>query len=116
MSCPKIGRTSCFESSMIRITPDRTSSLPIYLYYYLSNERARMSRVLKYVTQSTISGINQSGLKRLEIMVPPLPLQQQFVYVVHRFERLRTQQDEAERQAEHLFQTLLQRAFRGELI
>ena len=33
----------------------------------------------------------------------------------HKFERLRAQQDEAERQAEHLFQTLLQRAFRGEL-
>jgi len=34
---------------------------------------------------------------------------------VHKFERLRTQRREAERQAEHLFQTLLHCAFRGEL-
>ncbi len=34
---------------------------------------------------------------------------------IHKFERLRAQQREAERQAEHLFQTLLHRAFRGEL-
>jgi len=38
-----------------------------------------------------------------------------FAHIVHKFERLRAQQREAERQAEHLFQTLLQRAFRGEL-
>ena len=35
--------------------------------------------------------------------------------VVHKFERLRAQQREAGRQAEHLFQTLLHQAFRGEL-
>ena len=33
--------------------------------------------------------------------------------ICQRYERLRTQQREAERQAEHLFQTLLHRAFRG---
>ena len=36
-------------------------------------------------------------------------------HIVHRFERLRAQQREAERQSEHLFQTLLHRAFQGEL-
>ena len=41
--------------------------------------------------------------------------QQQFAHIVHKFERLRAQQREAERQAEHLFQALLHRAFRGEL-
>lgn len=44
-----------------------------------------------------------------------LPLQEKFAQIVQKFERLRTQQQEAERQAEHLFQTLLHRAFRGEL-
>jgi type I restriction enzyme S subunit len=34
-------------------------------------------------------------------------------YTVYKFERLRAQQCEAQRQAEHLFQTLLHRAFRG---
>ena len=47
--------------------------------------------------------------------VPPLPLQQQFAHIVHKFERLRAQQRESARQANHLFQTLLHRAFQGEL-
>ncbi len=49
------------------------------------------------------------------MVVPPLPLQEKFAQIVQKFERLRIQQQEAERQAEHLFQTLLHRAFRGEL-
>jgi type I restriction enzyme S subunit len=100
---------------MIRITPDQNRILPLYLFYYLSNERAKKAHILKYVTQSTISGINQSGVKLLEILIPPLPLQQKFVRIVQNYERLRAQQRESARQAEHLFQSLLQRAFRGEL-
>jgi hypothetical protein len=34
---------------------------------------------------------------------------------VHKFEQLRVQRREAERQSEHLFQTLLHRTFQGEL-
>jgi len=49
------------------------------------------------------------------MIVPPLTLQEKFAQIVQRFERLRAQQREADRQAEHLFQTILHRAFRGEL-
>jgi len=59
--------------------------------------------------------ITKSKFEKLVLIKPPLSLQQQFARIVHKFERLRAQQREAERQAEHLFQTLLQRAFRGEL-
>jgi type I restriction enzyme S subunit len=68
--------------------------------------------VLKYVTKSTISGINQTGLKQLEIMVPTLLLQAEFVQVVRKYERVQAQQREAERQAEQLFAALLAEAFR----
>lgn len=54
-------------------------------------------------------------LADLPVPVPPLAIQQSFSALVCRFERLRTRQREAERQAEHLFQTLLDRAFCGEL-
>ena len=38
-----------------------------------------------------------------------------FQTAIHKSEHLRAQQREAERQAEHLFRTLLHRAFRGKL-
>ena len=44
-----------------------------------------------------------------------LDLQPERAAVETAFQQLRAQQREAERQAEHLFQTLLHRAFRGEL-
>ncbi|MBL7064121.1 MAG: restriction endonuclease subunit S, partial [Anaerolineae bacterium] len=77
-------------------------------------------RVAKPLVQrSTTLGmkriITKSKFEKLVLIKPPLPLQQEFAHIVHKFERLRAQQREAERQAEHLFQTLLHRAFRGEL-
>jgi type I restriction enzyme, S subunit len=99
------------ESSMIRIAPDKARLSALYLYFYLSNEECRKAHILKYVTQSTISGINQTGLKSIKVMLPPLKLQEKFAAVVQSMERLRAQQREADRQAEHLFQTLLHHAF-----
>jgi type I restriction enzyme, S subunit len=110
---PILSAPLVFESSMIRVRPDKAEVLPLYLYYYLSHESVRRHRVRRYVTISTISGINQDGLKRIEVVVPPLALQQKFATIARRFERLRAQQREAARQAEHLFQTLLHRAFNG---
>ncbi|MEM9214445.1 MAG: restriction endonuclease subunit S [Cyanobacteria bacterium P01_F01_bin.150] len=67
---------------------------------------------------STTNGtykINQKVLSHIKLIVPPLPLQQKFAAIVQRFERLRRQQREGDRQAEHLFQSILHRAFRGEI-
>ena len=59
--------------------------------------------------------VNNHQISSIEIPVPPHPLQRKFAQVVQKHQRLRAQQREAERQAEHLFQTLLHRAFQGEL-
>jgi len=60
-------------------------------------------------------GLNMQLIKELVIPVPPMPLQQEFDGIVRRLDRLHAQQREATRQAGHLFQTLLNRAFDGEL-
>ncbi|PPJ63246.1 restriction endonuclease subunit S [Cuspidothrix issatschenkoi] len=64
---------------------------------------------------STIGFFSKDKALEIKIPLPPLPLQEKFAQIVQKHERFRTQQREAERQAEHLFQTLLHRAFRGEL-
>jgi type I restriction enzyme S subunit len=55
--------------------------------------------------------INQGVIEEMEIPLPPLSVQQRFTVLVERVARLRSVQREALRQAEHLFQTLLHRAF-----
>ncbi len=54
-------------------------------------------------------------LKNLPVPIPPLSEQMKFRVTVNQYNRLREQQREGARQAEHLFQTLLHRAFRGQL-
>ena len=67
---PALETPLVFESSMIRIRPDRNRMLAVYLYYYLTNRAVRENRVRRYVTISTISGINQDNLCRIEVVVP----------------------------------------------
>ena len=50
-------------------------------------------------------------LKKFNIPIPPLSLQQQFVSIVAQAEHLRQKQRESERELEGLFQSLLQRYF-----
>jgi type I restriction enzyme S subunit len=72
-------------------------------------------QISENVVGSTQPGVNATKLGELRIIIPPLALQKKFARVVQQFEHLRAQQREAERQAEHLFQTLLHRAFSGEV-
>ena len=104
-------RKVAFNQQINAVTPHKDVD-SIFLY--------GLFRVAKPLVQrSTTLGmkriITKSKFQKLVLIKPPLSLQQQFVHITHKFERLRTQQREAERQAEHLFQTLLHQAFRGEL-
>lgn len=59
----------------------------------------------------TMGILNAGLLRRLRIILPPLKEQQHFAALVARHERLRACEREALRQADHLFQSLLHRAF-----
>ena len=87
---------------------------PIFLASYLSSEGGRHQ--FNALDRSGVkSGLNFDDIRNIKLILPPLPFQEKFAQIVQRFERLRAQQREADRQAEHLFQTVLHRAFRGEL-
>ena len=72
-------------------------------------------RILAQARGANTEGLTLPMLESVAVPDVSLVRQRQFARFVHQFERLRAQQREAQRQAEHLFQTLLHRAFRGEL-
>jgi len=83
----------------------------VYLSHYINSPSGQQ---YFQSTSNTTSGLNTTTtntVRELDVPLPPLRLQKQFARVVTKFERLRIQQREAARQAEHLFQTLLHRAF-----
>lgn len=113
---PKSIEPLVFESSLIRINIDKEKILPIYLFFYLSNERARAKYVFKYVTKSTISGINQAGLNKVKILVPELSLQKKFATIVEKVEQMKGEQEKSKGQIDNMFNALMQKAFKGELV
>lgn len=116
-----VGKTACWNLDMDAVIASylvrlilKPDALPEYFVALLNSRRFKQmfqERCKKAVGQSNIS---PTLLKEFPIIVPPLALQQKFARIVRQFERLRAQQREAKRQAEHLFQTLLHRAFSGE--
>jgi len=112
---PKSSEPLIFESSFIRVTPHPDKITALYLYHYLGNERVKQKCVQPYITQSTISGINQSNLERVPVIVPPISLQREFARRVTAVEALKAAQRASLAELDALFATLQHRAFRGEL-
>jgi type I restriction enzyme, S subunit len=92
---------------VLRKTSDLSDMFLVCLLRYLN--------LNQFAGQSGQPLISEGRLEGINLIAPPLPLQEKFAAIVQKFERIRRQQREATRQAEHLFQTLLHRAFRGEL-
>jgi len=92
-----------------RIAPGPQLEKHFLLWQIRSAEAQRW--ISQQVKGSTFLEITLGRLREMPIFVPPLPKQQHFAALVARHERLRARQREALRQAEHLFQSLLHRAF-----
>lgn len=78
-------------------------------------------RIAKQLVQkSTTLGmkriITKSKFENLELIKPPLPKQQKFADIVLKVEKLKEKQRESEKELNNLFNSLMQKAFRGELV
>ena len=88
--------------------------LPDYLLYALRSRVVRREIEIRATgTSGSMKNISKEDVRELRLPLPPLQLQQRFAALVERVERLRAVQREAVRQAEHLFASLLDRAFSG---
>ncbi len=99
---------------MMLLRANKSQINPIYLTHFINSASAQ-EYLLQVSMGTTVKRVNVGDVKELPVPLPPLPLQEKFAQIVQKHERFRTQQREAQRQAEHLFQTLLHHAFRGEL-
>lgn len=93
------------------ITLEKTKCLPTFLHSSFLLDPIVLNQLGVSERGAIMAGLNSTIIKGLELRLPPLPLQQQYEEIVQKFERLRAQQREAARQADHLFATLLHRAF-----
>jgi type I restriction enzyme S subunit len=84
----------------------------IYLLKLINSISAHFRRVAPSGTQPNL---NTGIMKAFPIPVPPLPLQRQFAARVAEIRALQARQAESHRRLYDLFQSMLHRAFQGEL-
>lgn len=104
-----------FESSLIRVRLKQNILDPIFFFSYMLQPRARATYVFPHVTTSTISGINQAGLQRVQVLVPPIHLQKSYRKFYEKIMSSICLYQKHLENSDNLFNSLLQRAFQGEL-
>ena len=79
-------------------------------------QRAEFKKhIFKNGRGANIQNINQELLNKIEIQIPPLSLQTEFANRIAKIEEQKKLAQEELAKSEELFQSLLQRAFKGEL-
>lgn len=88
--------------------------VPVWLEHMLNSQFCyQQSQELTFGIVNRDLGLKR--MPRIRIYLPPVSLQMEFAKLEARAERLQAVQRESSRQAEHLFQTLLHRAFATDL-
>ncbi|SNR33120.1 restriction endonuclease subunit S [Flavobacterium sp. ov086] len=95
----------------------RKSSLYLSDMYLVQLMRNKLFKkyIFKNGRGANIQNINQELLSKIEIQLPPINLQNKFAEFILQIETQKQQAQEALEKSEALFQSLLQKAFKGEL-
>lgn len=101
------------NETMIGINPEFSIVTAEYLHF---NLKFRYKELRDIGGDNARGGITQKNLKKLKIVLPPIELQNQFADIVQHVESLKTYQSQSKQQIDNLFNTLMQKAFKGELV
>lgn len=100
------------NETMIAILPKHEGITSEYIHF---NLKSRYKELRDIGGDNTRGGITQGDLRLLKIPLPPLPLQQKFANVVEHVEKMKEKIKSEEQKSEELFNSLMQKAFRGDL-
>ena len=103
-----------YAGYLIRIRPNKQNNSE-YIAAYLNSKHGKT--ILESMCKSIVgmANINAQELQEIVILQPPLELQNQYALLVHSVERAKAMLINSSEVTETLFNTLLQRAFKGEL-
>ena len=109
--CPKAINTK----HLCCITLDQTKCLPQFLHsYFLIHPEAQ--KYLKMNAKGAImDGLNMTIIKKLPVPLVPIDLQKDYQKIYQKYEKFKNQLQSYYQESENLFNSLLQRAFKGEL-
>lgn len=103
------------QNHLIRVRCDRKELLPEYLVIFLNNENGRRYFLKSGNTTSGLVTISTSIVKNCSIPIPSIALQQEFASKVKEARAIQAVQTQSEERIEALYQSMLSRAFTGQL-
>lgn len=105
----------CIGRGLAAVCSNQNMTVNSVLYSFLS---MKADNLLREATAggSTFPNINRTQLENLPFPFPPLPLQQEFAKRVEEIEAEKIRQAESKKKLNELFNSLMQRAFKGELV
>lgn len=104
------------HSALLRIRVNQNKVDSIFLSNQLSKSKDVEDQISRFSSGAIFQSINVSKLKAVHVLIPPLVEQRKFAALVEKVEVLRVKQRESEQELENLFQSLMQRAFKGEFV
>jgi type I restriction enzyme S subunit len=103
------------QNHLIRIRCDSDKLLPDYLVIFLNSETGRKYFLKSGNTTSGLVTISTSVVKKCNLPLPPLALQREFAARVEAARGVQSAQGKSAERIEALYQSMLSRAFAGEL-
>lgn len=118
-----VGKTAVYRSDkpiayagyLVKLIPNNNANSE-YISAYLNSDYGK--KVLLNMAKNIVgmANINAQELKKMKILLPPVSLQNQFANKVEKIENQKQQLLQSLQQLEDNFNSLMQRAFKGQLI
>lgn len=102
------------STDIIPIKPKKDISDKYFLAYLFRHE-SFVKEATSKSAGANLPRISPNILEKFMVNIPPLSLQQQFAELVQKTEALKEKQKASEKELENLFNSLMQKAFKGEL-
>jgi len=107
---------SIIGPNLLKVSLNKKILLPIVLSVALNYCGSVIQSIKNMSPGATVPVFNTTNLKSLKLAIPLIEEQQKFANLVQKVEKLKEKQSESENELNNLFNSLMQRAFRGELV
>ena len=109
------GIEGSYNVALMKAVPSKKMSKE-YVYHLLKSKFIQDIIIGNSKRTAGQTGVNLKLLNNLEIIIPPLDLQNKFASLIEQIEKQKQLAEESLKQSETLFQSLVQKAFTGELV
>lgn len=112
---PKDAKEGIINQALLKITPNQKHISSLVLKMFIESESVQNGYFRNTAGSAMQNVTSVKELKKLQIPLPPLPLQRKFAAHVKEIEAEKARQAESKTKLDELFNSLMSRAFTGEL-